>query len=334
MSDKRTLIIAEAGVNHNGDYDTAKELIEVSAWAGADYVKFQTFKTDSLVTEHSPVASYQRRNDLKTQAKLLSKLELSLDWHKPLMDHAEKCGVKFMSTAFDLDSIAFLNELNLSPFKIPSGEITNLLYLRAIGSLKKKIIMSTGMATLGEVESALKVLENVGTPLKDVTLLHCTSEYPTRSEDVNLRAMITLRDCFDVDVGYSDHTIGFSVPVAAVTLGAAVIEKHFTLDRALPGPDHQASLEPQELKQMVQAIREAESCLGSSVKKPTRGEIANADIARRSIVAKKQIKKGEVFSVENITVKRPGTGISPMQFDSIVGRRSIKNFDRDDLIEI
>jgi len=331
-----TIIIAEAGVNHNGSIEMAKLLIDVAVSASADYVKFQTFKAETLPTRTANKAEYQNKasNKGKSQFEMIRKLELDRVAHAELNQHCEKKGIHFLSTAFDLDSIDLLEELNISLYKIPSGEITNLPYLRQIGSLGKPIIMSTGMATLKEVRAAMNVLLRSGAEKDNITILHCNTEYPTPMKDVNLKAMLTMRDELGVEVGYSDHTLGFEVPIAAVALGAKVIEKHFTLDRTLPGPDHSASLEPDELKAMVAAIRAIEKALGDGVKKPSPSEIKNIPIVRKSIVAKKHIKKGERFSEENLMVKRPGTGISPMEWDDILGQESKQNFNPDDFIVI
>ncbi len=332
----KTLIIAEAGVNHNGSIDMAKRLIEVAAEAGVDYVKFQTFKSEKLVSRHATKADYQKANTggEDSQLKMLQQLELSRHDHFLLIEHCKKCGIKFLSTAFDLESIEFLHSLNLDLWKIPSGEITNLPYLRSIAQKGGRVIMSTGMCDLSDIEAALKVLTSNGTPEENITLLHCNTEYPTPWNDVNLRAMHDIAKRFNIPVGYSDHTKGIEVPIAAVALGATVIEKHFTLDNNLPGPDHKASLEPHQLKAMVDAIRHIECALGSGTKQVSESERKNMAIARKSIVAATEIKKGELFTPQNITVKRPGGGISPMQWDNIVGTYATKDFLTDELIEI
>jgi N,N'-diacetyllegionaminate synthase len=331
-----TLIIAEAGVNHNGDPAMARRLVEVAARAGADLVKFQTFSADRLATRTAASAEYQARNTGKRESQhaMLSRLELSREMHEQLIDHCRACGIGFFSTAFDSESVDLLAELGLDRFKIPSGEITNLPYLRHIGGYAKPVILSTGMADLGEIESALDVLELAGTGRDRVTVLHCTTQYPTPMADVNLRAMLTIRDALGVAVGYSDHTSGIEVTIAAVALGASVIEKHFTLDRALPGPDHQASLEPAELAAMVSAIRNIEVALGDGVKSPAASEAQNRPVARKSIVAASTIRAGERFTANNLTTKRPGTGISPMRWDEVIGHRAPRDFAPDEFIEL
>ena len=331
-----TTIIAEAGVNHNGSIDIAKKLIDVATDSGADFVKFQTFKTEALVTRTANIAKYQK--DLtetgKSQFNLLKKLELNRVEHEELIQDCEKKGIRFLSTAFDHESIDLLAELNIPFFKIPSGEITNLPYLRHIGRMGKPVIMSCGMATLVEIQDALNVIQEAGTEKDQITILHCNTEYPTPMEDVNLKAMHTIRDELGVDVGYSDHTLGIEIPTAAVALGATIIEKHFTLDRTMSGPDHAASLEPDELKAMVAAIRNIEKAMGNGVKKPSPSEMKNIPITRKSIVAKKLIKKGEIYTEDNLAVKRSGMGISPMEWDRVLGKKSRQNFNSDDLIVI
>ena len=329
-----TLIIAEAGVNHNGSLEMAMQLIEKAAEAGVDYVKFQTFKSEKLVSRHATKAEYQKANTEgeDSQLKMLQQLELSVDDHLRLIEHCNHCGIKFLSTAFDLDSIDFLDSLNLDLWKIPSGEITNLPYLRRIAQKGSRVIMSTGMCEPEDIEAALNVLTTNGTPLENITLLHCNTEYPTPWGDVNLRAMHDIAKRFNVPVGYSDHTKGIEVPIAAVALGATVIEKHFTLDNNLPGPDHKASLEPQQLKAMVDAIRHIEQALGNGVKQISESERKNIAIARKSIVAASEIKKGELFTEENLTVKRPGGGISPMKWDEVIGTTATRNYQPDELI--
>jgi GDP/UDP-N,N'-diacetylbacillosamine 2-epimerase (hydrolysing) len=316
------IIIAEAGVNHNGDIDMARRLIDAAAAAGADFVKFQTYRAEQLVTRDAAKADYQKRNDgeMDSQFEMLKRLELTPQMHYELINHCVMRGISFLSTGFDRESVDFLHGLGLPLFKIPSGEITNLPYLRHIGSLGKPIIMSTGMATLEEVGAALDVLQKAGAPRSAITVLHCTTDYPAAAADVNLHAMAAIRDAFGVAVGYSDHTQGVEVSLAAAALGASVIEKHFTLDHDLPGPDHKASLEPDQLKFMVSAIRNIESALGDGVKRPTPAELRNLPIARKSLVAARDIKSGEIFTAENLAVKRPGTGISPMRMDEILGR--------------
>ena len=327
-------IIAEAGVNHNGDVGIAKRLISAAQQAGADAVKFQTFTTEKIVIKNAPRAEYQRRNmpGPSSQFNMLKKLELDQKAHKELLDLCKKKDITFISSPFDHGSINLLNDLGLDIFKIPSGEITNLPYLRHIGSLKKRIILSTGMSTLGEVETALEILVSSGTARDNITLLHANTMYPTPMEDVNLKAMETLAKAFQCDVGYSDHTPGIEVAIAAAAIGAKVIEKHFTLDRNMEGPDHKASLEPPELKAMVKAIRNIERALGTGLKKPTPSEMPNRDIARKSIVATKPIRKGEMFTEHNLTAKRPGTGLSPMRWDELIGSVAMKDYQPDELI--
>ena len=332
--DYGTFIIAEAGVNHNGNIDLAKQMIDVALEAGADAVKFQTFKGENLVSKIAPKADYQKvlTGNNESQFEMIKKLELDASAHKILFSYCYERNIHFLSSPFDLESIDMLNKLGLEIFKIPSGEITNLPYLRKIGGLNKKVILSTGMADLAEIEDALDVLTNSGTELKNITVLHCNTEYPTPIHDVNLQAMLTIKQTFGVPIGYSDHTMGIELPIAAVTLGAIVVEKHFTLDKNMEGPDHKASLEPQELKTMVNAIRNIEKALGSRIKKPSPSEYKNKSIVRKSIVAACNIKKGEVFTEKNIIAKRPGTGISPMRWDEIVGKISTKDYHEDDLI--
>jgi N,N'-diacetyllegionaminate synthase len=331
-----TLIIAEAGVNHNGDINLARKLIDVAADAGVNKVKFQTFSADKLVTTHARKASYQNKTTdaNESQHAMIRKLELTRDMHEVLIGHCKSRGVQFFSTGFDLESIDLLVELGLDSFKIPSGEITNLPYLRNVGKFGKPVILSTGMATLSEIEAALGILEKAGTSRTLITVLHCNTEYPTPVADVNLRAMLTIRDTFGVQVGYSDHTLGIEVPIAAVALGATVIEKHFTLDRSLPGPDHKASLEPEELKAMVISIRNIEKAMGDGIKRPRSSEVKNISIVRKSLVAKCAIRVGEIFSENNLTVKRPGTGVSPMRWDEVMGCKAPDNFAKDELIEL
>ena len=336
MISQRTLIIAEAGVNHNGDIDIAKKLIEVAAEAGADLVKFQTFSADRLVTPSAKKALYQSKttDQSESQQAMLGRLELTTEMHLVLIEHCAASGIGFFSTGFDIQSIDFLNELGMDCIKIPSGEITNLPYLRHIGGLGKPVILSTGMATLGEIDEALVVLESSGTLRESITVLHCSTEYPTPMMDVNIRAMNSIGNAFGVNVGYSDHTVGIEIAIAAVALGATVIEKHFTLDRSLPGPDHKASLEPMELKEMVRCIRNIEMALGDGIKRPNFGEMVNKPMARKSLVAAKSIREGERLTSENMVIKRPGNGISPMRLDEILGRRASRNFKADELIEL
>ena len=331
----RTVIIAEAGVNHNGDSKIAMELIEVAKTSGADFVKFQTFKASQLVVKSARKAPYQAQNSNanESQYEMLKGLELSERMHRELMEKSGILGINFISTAFDIESADMLHSLGQDIFKIPSGEITNLPYLRHIGSFGKKIILSTGMSNLQEVSDALRVLEVSGTPKSQITVLHCASAYPAPVSEVNLLAMQTIKENLDVAVGYSDHTLGIEVSIAAVALGATVIEKHFTLDRNLPGPDHIASLEPEELKSMVSQIRNIEMALGVGVKRAMPSELENLSLVRRSIVANCSIRKGERFSELNLAAKRPGTGISPMQWDRIIGSQARRDFHADELID-
>lgn len=332
----KTLIIAEAGVNHNSNIQRAFQLVDAAVEAGADIVKFQTFKAEKLASNVAPKAVYQTRNTGagETQVSMLQELELSREMHENIIAHCASLGVKFNSTGFDIDSIDMLVELGVDFLKIPSGEITNLPYLRHVGRQGKPIILSTGMATLDEIESALIELEQAGTQRSHITVLHCNTEYPTPMADVNLRAMQTIHDTFGVAVGYSDHSLGIEVPVAAVAMGATVIEKHFTLDRNLPGPDHKASLEPDELKAMVTAIRNIEQALGDGIKQPSPSEIKNIPIARKSLVAGSFIRAGEAFNETNLAVKRPGTGVSPMRWDEVLGQNAPRDFKPDELIEL
>ena len=331
----QTIVIAEAGVNHNGDMALARRLIEVAAEAGADYVKFQTFTAKELVTSEAKQAAYQIKNTgiTETQQDMIRRLELKREDHSMLIEHAEKCGIKFLSTGFDIASLDFLNNLGMALFKIPSGEITNLPYLKVVASYKKPIILSTGMSTIGEIEDAIHVLERFGTDRSDITVLHCTTEYPAPISEVNLNVMHTLRKAFGVSVGYSDHTMGIEVPIAAVALGASIIEKHFTLDRTMPGPDHLASLEPEELKQMITSIRNIERALGDGIKRVTVSEQKNIAVARKSLIAACDIKEGEYFTENNLTVKRPGTGISPMRFEEALTKKANRNYLPDEIIE-
>ncbi len=332
-----TLIIAEAGVNHNGDMALAKELIAAAAAAGADLVKFQTFIAANIISRNAPKAEYQKgtTDPQESQQEMVRKLELTRENHLELIAECEKQGIGFFSTAFDKDSIDLLEDLGgADVVKVPSGELTNLPYLRYLTRHGKHVLLSTGMANLGEIEAAINVVERAGTPREKITVLHCTTEYPTPMEDVNLRAMVNIGKAFGVSVGYSDHTPGIEVPIAAVALGATVIEKHFTLDRNLPGPDHRASLEPNELKAMVQGIRNIEKALGDGIKRPSPSELKNKPIARKSLVAARPIKAGEPFSEENLMAKRPGTGISPMRWDEVIGRSAPRDFSEDELIEL
>jgi len=330
----KVFIIAEAGVNHNGSIELAKRLIDVACNAGVDAVKFQTFKAENLVSKNAQKAAYQKQTtDVnESQFDMIKKLELDLNTHKELMAYCQKRNIMFLSTPFDHESIELLHDLGLQIFKIPSGEITNLPYLRQIGKHNKQVILSTGMADMGEIENALDVLISAGTMKEDITVLHANTMYPTPMEDVNLKAMNTIGNTFDVAYGYSDHTLGIEVDIAAVAMGATVIEKHFTLNKTMEGPDHKASLGPEELKAMVQAIRNIELALGSSLKKPSKSEKPNIKIARKSIIAKQVIQKGEMLTEENLTVKRPGSGISPMRWDEIIGTQAHRDYDKDELI--
>lgn len=333
---KKTIIIAEAGVNHNGNYEMALKMIDEAKAAGADYVKFQTAKPELVISTFAPKAEYQKETtgNGESQLEMCKAIHLPLTDYKPLKEYCDKVGIGFMSTPFDLVSIDVLEPLDMDYYKIPSGEITNLPYLRAIAAKGRKVIISTGMSELPEIEEALQVLENGGLKRSDIIVLHCNTEYPTPMRDVNLRAMLDIRDRLGVAVGYSDHTNGIEVPIAAVALGAEVIEKHFTLDKTLPGPDHKASLEPQELKAMVDAIRNIEAALGDGKKKVTDSERPNIIVARKSIVAARPIKAGEVYTEENVTVKRPGNGISPMKWDDLLGKTAPRDFEYDELIEL
>lgn len=334
----RVIIIAEAGVNHNGVLDNAFKLVDAAAEAGVDYVKFQTFKAEKLVSKSAKKADYQiqnTNNNQDSQFDMLKKLELSHEDHKRIISYCEQRNIKFFSTAFDLDSLQYLKELGLELVKIPSGEITNLPYLRRAAKLFKRIILSTGMSTIEDISAAVEVFKNEGIKNDQITILHCNTEYPTPMIDVNLKAMLAIGREFETAIGYSDHTLGIEVPVAAVALGASVIEKHFTIDNKMEGPDHAASLEPGELKSMVYAIRNIEQALsGSGIKEPSESEKKNIAIARKSIVAKRNIEKGEIFTDENLTVKRPGDGISPMQWDIVIGKIAQRDFKADDLIVI
>lgn len=330
------LFVAEAGVNHNGDHQLAAKLVDNAKRAGADVVKFQSFRAGGLATPYAPKAAYQTRTtaDGVTQYDMLRALELDEAAHLQLSRHCSALGIEFLSTAFDLESLAILKSLGLARYKIPSGEITNLPLLRAIADCHAPILLSTGMASLGEIEAAIAVLESRGISREMITLLQCTTEYPAPAADVNLRAMVNMGGAFGVRYGLSDHTMGWEVAVAAVALGASVIEKHFTLDRSLPGPDHQASLEPDELAQMVRCIRNVEAALGDGIKRLAASESANRRIARRSIVAARAIAKGEPFSEHNLAVKRPGDGLSPMRWDDVLMRVAHRDFAADDQIEL
>jgi N,N'-diacetyllegionaminate synthase len=335
---EKVIIIAEAGVNHNGDINLAKQLIDVAVDAGVDYVKFQTFKSESLVSISAKKADYQIENTqdaTENQLQMLKKLELSHEQHVELMAYCRQKKISFFSTAFDIESLIYLKELGLTMVKIPSGEITNLPYLRKAAELFSKVIISTGMSNLQDIEKALNVFLSAGIKRETIYILHCNTEYPTPMKDVNLLAMLAIKNKFNVEIGYSDHTLGIEVPTAAVALGAKMIEKHFTLDRSLPGPDQLASLEPLELKAMVASIRNIELAIsGNGLKEPSSSELKNLEIARKSIVAKTAINKGDIFSESNITTKRPGNGISPMHWDEVIGQVAQANFNADDLIKL
>ena len=330
----KVFVIAEAGVNHNGSLDLAKKLIDVAVDAGADAVKFQTFKADKLVSKAAQKAAYQKQTTSsdESQYEMIRKLELDERAHREIISYCNDKQIMFLSTPFDHDSIEMLNDFGMPIFKIPSGEITNLPYLRHIGGLGKGVILSTGMADLGEIEDALDALLKAGTSRDKITVLHATTEYPCPIDEVNLRAMQTIRNAFDVKVGYSDHTQGIEVPIAAVAMGASVIEKHFTLDRSMEGPDHKASLEPDELKAMVSGIRRVSLAMGDGIKKPSRSEEKNITVVRKSIVAARKIKAGEILGEDNITIKRPGNGINPMRWDEVIGQVANKGYEEDDLI--
>ncbi|UCS93248.1 N-acetylneuraminate synthase [Echinicola marina] len=338
MKENSVIIIAEAGVNHNGNIENAFKLVDAAVAAGVDYVKFQTFKPKSMVSKFATKAKYQIENTKKeseSQFQMLSNLELSEDHHNLLIQYCQDKGINFFSTAFDLESLQYLKDIGLELVKIPSGELTNLPYLRLAAKLFDRVILSTGMATLEEIKSAVKVFVDNGASKESITILHCNTEYPTPMKDVNLKAMLHIQNELQTKIGYSDHTLGIEVPIAAVALGAKVIEKHFTLDKQMEGPDHRASLEPDELKAMVQGIRHIEEALsGSGMKEPSDSEKKNISIARKSIVAAKDIAKGEVLTEENITTKRPGSGLSPMLWDEVIGRKASKDFQEDELIEL
>ena len=328
-------VIAEAGVNHNGDYNKALELIDIAADCGADFVKFQTFKPTNIVSGSASLAAYQTSTtSYENQLMMLTELELKYEWHQGLIEHAGSKSIGFISTPFDYESINFLSRLGMGLFKIPSGEINNLPYLRKISKLRKRVILSTGMANLGEIESAIITLTSNGLDRNKITLLHCTTEYPAPLDEVNLLVMNTLRSAFGLPVGYSEHTEGIAISIAAAALGAQVIEKHFTLDRGLPGPDHKASIEPKDLANMIESIRQVEQALGSPLKEPTPSELNNINAVRKSLVASKFIAKGVQFTSDNVTTKRPGNGISPMRIDEIIGKIAHKSFEPDELIVI
>jgi len=331
---REVFIIAEAGVNHNGSVELAKKLVDVAVNSGADAVKFQSFKAEKLVSKTANKAEYQKRAtaEHESQFDMLKKLELDEAAHQEIFQYCQSKKIQFLSTPFDHDSVDLLTNMGMSTFKIPSGEITNLPYLQKVGRVAKRVILSTGMATLGEVESALTVLVAAGLSKQNITVLHATTEYPCPLTEVNLTAMTTMKKAFQVNVGYSDHTPGIEVAIAATALGACVIEKHFTLDRTMKGPDHKASLEPDQLAAMITAIRHVSQALGDGIKQPSKSEIKNMTVARKSIVALTKIKTGDIFSAENLTVKRPGNGISPMRWNDIMGQTASKNYDPDDMI--
>lgn len=335
---KKVIIIAEAGVNHNGSMENAFKLVDAAVEAGVDYVKFQTFKAENLVSKTAKKAEYQIENTgnaEESQLKMLKNLELSHEQHEKIIDYCNQKNIKFFSTAFDLESLEYLKKIGLDVVKIPSGEITNLPYLRKASKLFNEVILSTGMSTMEDIADAISVFEKEGIPKEKITILHCNTEYPTPFEDVNLLAMHHIQREFGTEMGYSDHTLGIEVPIAAVALGGKIIEKHFTLDKTMEGPDHAASLEPSELKKMVSAIRNIEKSIsGSGMKEPSISEMKNIAIARKSIVAKTNIKKGDIFTEKNITVKRPGTGVSPMNWDEVLGKEAVKDFNEDELIEL
>jgi len=333
---KRTLVIAEAGVNHNGDLGLALELIDAASSAGADIVKFQTFKADRVVTRTARKAEYQDRTTEvgEAQHEMLRRLELTQSMHEKLIAHAKARKIEFLSTAFDVESLDLLSSLGVSRYKVPSGEITNLPYLRHVASLGKPLILSTGMSSLGEIENAVEAIEACGVRRDTVTILHCNTEYPTPMADVNLRAMLSIKQAFGVAIGYSDHTLGTEVSVSAVALGAEIIEKHLTLDRSLPGPDQEASLEPEEFTKMVSAIRNIDLALGDGIKRASQSELKNKHTIRRSIVAAHPILAGEVLTSKNLTVKRPGDGVSPMRWDEVLGRIANRAYSPDELIEL
>jgi len=333
---KKVLIIAEAGVNHNGDINLAKQLVIKAKEAGADYVKFQTAKPELVISKFAEMAEYQKVNTGKNESQLdmCKKIHLKLSDYKPLKEFCDEVGIKFLSTPFDLVSIDVLTELDMDFWKIPSGEVTNFPYLVKIAKSHKPVVMSTGMCEMEEIREAINVLTNNGLLINQISLLHCNTEYPTPMKDVNLKAMHDLAKHFNVRVGYSDHTPGIEVPIAAVAMDAEIIEKHFTLDHNMPGPDHKASLEPDELKRMVQAIRNIEIALGDENKHVSESERKNISIARKSIVAMRDIKKGDVFSEDNLTVKRPGNGINPMRWNDVIGKIATRNFKEDELIEL
>ena len=333
---ERVTIIAEAGVNHNGDMNIAKKLIDTAADAGADFVKFQTFKTENLVTKAAKKAEYQQKNtneSTESQFEMLKKLELNTEQHHELISYCKTKNIQFLSTAFDLESVDLLDSLEMPLFKIPSGEITNLPYLIKIGKLNKKVIVSTGMCVMSEINEAIEVLVKSGTSKDNISVLHCTTDYPTPFEDVNLSAMLSIKEKLNINIGYSDHTIGIEVPLAAVAMGATIIEKHFTLDKHLPGPDHKASLEPEELKSMIKAIRNIEIAIGNGIKKPTESELKNRMVARKSIHIAKNLSKGHILCEDDLVMKRPGDGISPMLINDIIGKKLTENVEKDMILK-
>ena len=331
---RHVIVIAEAGVNHNGSFELAKKMVDAAKEAGVDYVKFQTFNPQKLVSKYAEKAKYQKETtgSDETQLQMLQKLTLTEDNFLSLRDYCKEVGIGFISTPFDLDSIAFLETFDMDFWKVPSGEVTNLPYLEAIARTKRKVVMSTGMCNMNEIQDAMEVLKKNGTT--EITLLHCNTQYPTPYEHVNLSAMSTIKDTLHKEVGYSDHTQGIEVPIAAVAMGATVIEKHFTLDKNMEGPDHKASLDPTELKQMVSAIRNIETAIGNGLKEPSSSELTNKAVARKSIVASREIKQGEILSEYNLTTKRPGTGISPMKWYEVIGKAAARDFSEDEIIEL
>lgn len=332
----KIFIIGEAGVNHNGDLKIAKGMVDAAVSAGADAVKFQTFNPERFISRFAPKAGYQKdaRGAKESQLEMIKRYRLSTDAHRQLISYCKRRGILFLSSPFDLESIDLLNRLGVKIFKIPSGEIINLPYLRKIGRLRKKVILSTGITDLKEIEEALHILMKSGTRKKDITVLHCNTAYPTPLKDANLLAMLTIRDRFKIDVGYSDHTIGIEVPIAAAAMGASVIEKHFTLDRRMRGPDHRISLEPEELRHMIKTIRDIEKAMGDGIKRPSLSELKNRSVIRKSLVAARDIEKGETFTEENIAIKRPGNGITPMDLYKVLGRRARKDLKEDALVEL
>jgi len=336
FSENRVIVIAEAGVNHNGSLEIAKKMVDAAVKAGADIIKFQTFVGEKVISRYAPKAKYQLETTAEGESQLdmVKKLEFSPSEHKELFNYCIQKNIQYLSSPFDLESIELLAEMNVKAIKIPSGEITNLPYLRKIGALQKTIILSTGMSTLGEIETAIDILTRAGTKRENIVLLHCTTEYPAPYEEVNLQAILTLQKAFGLKTGLSDHTEGIEIAIAAAAMGASVIEKHFTLDKNMEGPDHKASLSPEELYQMIRTIRHVEKAMGNGIKKPSPSETANIPIVRKSIVAARPIARGEVFSPENITTKRPGTGISPMHWDYVIGKKAPRDFKEDELIEL